>query len=255
MVEKPYRIAVVGKGGVGKTMTTTLLAKVIVEEFDYKLLLIDADPTHPHLTNMVDLHPKRTLEQIRLEAVKKAHKKDSDAKNLAENIDFDVYQGLAESKQFCLFSIGQPETLGCFCPSNLLLRKVIESITSDFDLILIDCEAGLEQINRMVIRSIDYILIVTDISMRSIETAASLREGAKKFTHYKNLGVVINKAQGNIDIIKKRLEELDLPLVGIIPQDSAIMEFDLEGKPLFQLPNNSKSLQSLREIVKSILNK
>ncbi|MHA2429933.1 MAG: nucleotide-binding protein [Promethearchaeota archaeon] len=51
--KKPIRIAIVGKGGVGKTVITVLFTKIISEHYKYKLLLIDADPTHPHLCNMV----------------------------------------------------------------------------------------------------------------------------------------------------------------------------------------------------------
>jgi len=250
---KPLRIAVVGKGGVGKTAITTLLAKTISQVYNYKLLLIDADPTHPHLSNMVKLSPLKSLEEIRLDAVKKAHKKENRVGSLAERIDFEVYEGMAESKDFCLFSIGQPEGPGCFCPSNTLLRKVIESISQDFDIVLIDCEAGLEQINRKVIKSIDILVIVTDISMRSIETADSIRKSAKKFTNYKKLGVIVNKVRGNINLIEKKLEELDLPLLGKVPEDDSIIQFDLEGKPLFDLSEESPSYIAIKEIIKKIL--
>lgn len=241
-----------GKGGVGKTVITVLLAKVISELYNYKLLLIDADPTHPHLSNMVKLKPRRSLEELRLEAVKKAHKKNETAQKLAERIDFDVYEGMAESKNFCLFSIGQPEGPGCFCPSNILLRKVIESISKDFDIILIDGEAGLEQINRMVLKSIDILIIITDLSLRSIETANSIRNQAKKYTNYKNLGVLINKAKGNIDIIANKLKELELPLFGSIPEDNIIMEFDLQGKPLIDIPKDSVSYESLKNAIEEL---
>ncbi|MFX1385319.1 MAG: hypothetical protein ACFFBP_23125, partial [Promethearchaeota archaeon] len=88
---------------------TSLLARSISDFSNYKMLLIDADPTHPHLSNMVNLHPNKSLEEIRLNAVKNAAESKIDAQSLAENIDFNVYEGLAESKKFCLFSIGQPE--------------------------------------------------------------------------------------------------------------------------------------------------
>ena len=109
---------------------------------------------------------------------------------------------------------------------------MIESISKDFDIVLIDCEAGLEQINRMVIQSVDILVIVTDISIRSIKTANSIRNRAKKFTNYKKLGVIINKAKGNIDSILRKLKDLDLPIFGQVPDDEMIMEFDLNGTPL-----------------------
>lgn len=254
MRENPLTIAVTGKGGVGKTAITTLMAKIITRSHKNKMLLIDADPTHPHLCSMVKLTPDKSLEEIRLNAVRKAHKKSEDTQKLAERIDFDVYEGMAESKNFCLFSIGQPEGPGCFCPSNTLLRKVIESISKDFDLILIDCEAGLEQINRMVLKSVDYLIIVTDISLRSIETANSIRKSAKKFTNYKKIGVIINKVKGNIDIILEKLDELKLPIIGQIPDDQNITNYDLEGKPMIDLSDDSPSLVEMENIVKKIFN-
>jgi CO dehydrogenase maturation factor len=217
------------------------------------MLLIDADPTHPHLCSLVNLSPAKSLEAIRLDAVRNASKKDKSSQELAEKIDFEVYECMAESKDFCLFSIGQPEGPGCFCPSNTLLRKVIESISKDFDIILIDCEAGLEQINRMVLQSIDFLIIVTDISLRSIETASSIRDRAKKFTHYKKLGVIVNKVKGNIELILNKLKEFQLPLIGQIPEDEEIIKFELEGKPLIELGEETSSFIAIKNLIKKIL--
>lgn len=251
--EKPLIISIVGKGGVGKTAISTLLAKAISQKKKYKILLIDADPTHPHLSEMVNMVPEKSLEEARIEIVKNASKKSKNAKEMAENIDFEIYDMMMESKDFCLFSIGQPEGPGCFCPSNTLLRKVIESISSDFDVVIIDCEAGLEQINRMVIKSVDILLIVTDLSMRSIKTAESIRKNAKQFTNYKEVGIIINKVRGNIDILINKLNDLKLPIWVKIPEDDQISEYDLIGKPLIDLPQNNQSLLEIDLLVKKIL--
>ena len=249
----PLIIAVVGKGGVGKTVLTTLLAKIISQNHNLKMLLIDADPTHPHLSNMVKLIPEKTLEEVRLQAVEKTLKKEISTKLIAKNIDFEVYNAMAESKDYCLFSIGRPEGPGCFCPSNTLLKRVIESISKDFDLILIDCEAGLEQINRMVIESVDIILIVTDVSLRSVETANSIRNSAKKFTNYKKIGVIVNRVKGDIGLILKKVEEFKLTLIGQIPEDPNIVQYELEGKPIIDLPEKSISLLEAKKIVNDLL--
>ena len=211
MENKPLVVSIVGKGGSGKTVITTLLAKFIARNYDYKMLLIDADPTHPHLSYMVNLIPEKSLEKLRIDVIDEILTKADDFEKVAQNIDFEVYNAIAESKHFSVFSIGQPEGPGCFCPSNTLLRKVIGSISKDFDIVLIDCEAGLEQINRMVIETVDIILIVSDMSIRSIDTAATIRDGAKKFTNYKKLGVVLNRVKGNTTQIKRKLQELNLP--------------------------------------------
>ena len=249
----PLTIAIVGKGGVGKSVITILITKVISQKYNFKLLLIDADPTHPHLSNMVKLIPKKSLEEVRLKTIEDTIKREKSPKIIAKNVDFEIYEAMAESKDYCLFSIGQPEGPGCFCPSNAILKKVIESISKDFDIILIDCEAGLEQINRMVIESVDIILIITDISLRSIETANSIKKGAQRFTKFKYLGVVINKVRGDIKNIVNRLINLKLPLIGQIPEDPTIMEYELEGRAVIDLPKNSASLQSIEDLVEDLL--
>ncbi|MFX1409290.1 MAG: AAA family ATPase [Promethearchaeota archaeon] len=251
--KRPVIIAISGKGGVGKTIITALLAVTISNHYNYKMLLIDADPAHPHLSNMVKLIPKKSLEEIRMALINKTFEKKKTAENLAKVIDYEVYSAIVESKEFSLFSLGQPEGPGCFCPSNTLLKKVIESISQDFDIVLIDCEAGLEQINRMVIESVDIILIITDISLRSVETADSIRKSAKKFTNYKKLGVIINKVKGNIDSILKKLEHLNLPLLGQIPEDPNIIESDLRGNSIIDIPDNSPSKLAIKNILGKIL--
>ncbi|MFX1480253.1 MAG: AAA family ATPase [Promethearchaeota archaeon] len=246
-------IAVVGKGGSGKTVITALLAKALVSNYNYKLLLIDADPTHPHLSHMVNLIPSKSLETIRTEVIDKALTKEKSIQEVAENIDFEVYNALAESKDFSLFSIGQPEGPGCFCPSNALLRKVIESISKDFEIVLIDCEAGLEQINRMVIENIDILLIVSDISIRSIETANTLRKSAGKFTHYKKYGIILNRVKGDINYVIEKLEALNLLLLAKIPEDDVITEFELKGKPIIDVPENIRSYFAISNLIKNLL--
>jgi CO dehydrogenase maturation factor len=252
-MNEPIIIAVVGKGGTGKSAITTLIAKVISTYYDYKLLLIDADPTHPHLSHMVNLVPERSLEDIRLEIIKTSMENKKKLSQIAENVDFKLYNAIKESKKFSVLSIGKPEAPGCFCPANSLLRTVIESISKDFEIILIDCEAGLEQINRKVIRSVDIILIVSDISIRSLETANSIKKSAEKFTHYKRIELILNKVRGNIDSFLESIEKTDIPLIGKVPDDEIILDFDMEGKPLIHIPDESNVLISIKKIVEKIL--
>ena len=252
-VEHPLVIAILGKGGVGKSIITTLMAKTISLDYNLKLLLIDADPTHPHLSKMVKLNPKKSIEKVRADLINSILTKESSTESIAENVDFNVYNAIVESKQFSLFSIGQPEGPGCFCPSNAILRRVIESISKDFDIILIDCEAGLEIVNRLVIQSVDIILIVTDISIRGIDTAESIRSSADKFTKYKQMSIIINKVRGNISSILDQINSLNFELLGLIPEDEKIIEFDLQGKPIIDLPLDSQSYLAVKKLVAELL--
>jgi CO dehydrogenase maturation factor len=252
-MKNPYVIAVVGKGGVGKSIITALLAKSLSESNKYKLLLIDADPTFPHLSIMLNLKPKKSVERIRSEIIQNTLKKQKDLNEIAENIDFDVYNTIEETKSFSLLSMGQPENSGCFCPSNSLLKKVIESISRDFDVVIIDCEAGLEQISRKVIENINYLLIITDISLRSVETAVSISKMGKKFTKSEKVGVIINKSEGDISNIAQKIKSNGLDLIGIIPRDPRISELDLNAKPIILIEQESRSYQKVKEILSKIL--
>lgn len=249
----PYVIAVVGKGGVGKSIITALLAKALSETNRHKLLLIDADPTYPHLSLMLNLNPKKSVESIRSELIQKTLQKEIDTKDIVETIDFNVYNAVEETKSFSLLSMGQPDNSGCFCPSNTLLKKVIESISNDFDIIIIDCEAGLEQISRKVIENIDYLLIITDISLRSVDTAFSISNMGRKFTKSEKIGVIINKSEGDISNIIERIASRGLNLVGIIPRDSRISELDLNAEPMILIEQENKSYQKVKEILSNIL--
>jgi CO dehydrogenase maturation factor len=248
-----FNIAITGKGGTGKSVITTLIAKVLSEHYNYKILLVDADPTHPHLSYLVDLHPTKTLESIRKNIIMTSKDQNININTIAENIDYKLYESIAENKKFSLLSIGQPEDEGCFCPANTLLKKVISSISLDFDIVLIDCEAGLEQISRNVIQNIDIILIISDLSIRSIETAYSIKKMAEKFTNYKKVGLVLNKAKPNLSpIFLDKINNLQIDILGEIPEDRTIWEMDLNGIPLINIPNNSNSLMEIAALVKKL---
>ncbi|MHA1804051.1 MAG: AAA family ATPase [Promethearchaeota archaeon] len=252
MKEKPFRIAITGKGGSGKTSITVLLAKALIENRTTKLLLVDADPTHPHLCDMVDLNPHQTIEKIRKNLIQSVYRNEKVLSKIAQDIDFEVYNAIQESKHFSLFSLGQPEGPGCFCPSNTILRNVIDSISHDFDIVLIDCEAGLEQIHRQVLKSIHFLIIVVDLSMRSVETARSIKSSAKKFTNSQSMGVIVNKSLGDITPILNKIEEFKLSLIGTISDDPLIKNFDLMGKPLIYLPETSTSFREMKLLIDRI---
>jgi CO dehydrogenase maturation factor len=86
-------------------------------------------------------------------------------------LDYRVFEALTELDTFSILATGRTETLGCFCPVNTLLRGAIETLSESFDTILIDGEAGLEQINRQVVRRLQALLIVSDPISRGVETA------------------------------------------------------------------------------------
>jgi CO dehydrogenase maturation factor len=253
-LKEPYIVAVVGKGGSGKSIFCAISVMIIAKMKKYKLLVVDADPTHPHLSNLLHVKVNKSLEAIRKEIIKTAVRgKEIEKSKFAEDIDYMVYNAIVENKEFSLLAIGLPEGPGCFCPANSLLKKVISSISKDFNIVIIDCEAGLEQMSREVISNVDTIVIISDISVRSIETAKTLLQNSKKFTRYKHIGIIINRVRGNISFLRKKIKDMNIPIFGEIPEDENVLKLDIEGKPMRNLSIDTQIYKNIERIMKNIL--
>ena len=246
-------IAIVGKGGTGKSMFTALLTLAMIKANKKKILLIDADPAFPHLARLLGIKSEQDLEQIRKKIIKKAGKKDEESKHdIIGSLDYMLFESLYEDEHFSMLIMGQPELKGCFCPANSLLRESIEILANNFDYMIIDCEAGLEQINRKVIRKVDVIIVVSDAAIRSLQTAISIKKTAALFTRYKQIFLVFNKAPKNLGKLEQIAKEHDLNVLGSIPFDEDIQEIDLTGKTIFDLDDNSKTFNAMQKILENL---
>ena len=247
-------VGVCGKGGVGKTAFTAMMSKVLMEaDRAGRLLLIDADPALG-LPLALDVEVKRTMGEVREEIIATARRGEQEEKRrLAEQLDYMVLEALTELDGFALLAMGRTETKGCYCPVNNLLRGTIETLAESFDTILIDGEAGLEQINRQVMRGLDLLLVVSDATSRGIRTAATVEKMVRreKVIQCKRVGLVFNRVNGNEDLLRRSAEEIGLEVFGFVPQDEEIARYDLLGKPLTELPPGSPGLAAVREIVET----
>jgi len=245
-------IAVCGKGGVGKTAFTAMMSRVLLESGRAgNLLLIDADPAMG-LPNALGINVGRTMGQVReniIETARQGRKKET--VRLVDTLDYMALEALIETDDFALLAMGRTETLGCYCPVNDLLRGAIEALSKSFDTIIIDGEAGLEQINRQVMRGVDTLIIVSDATSRGIQTASLIRKMVQddKVIHCGKMGLVFNRVQGNEELLRQSAEEIGLELFGYIPQDENIAYHDLVGRPLTELPVISPGLTAVLDIV------
>jgi CO dehydrogenase maturation factor len=255
-VSKKKLIAICGKGGAGKTALTAMMTRVLLESRTAsKLLLIDADPAMG-LPNALGIKVKRTMGQVREEIIKTARGSDKEKKaKLSSMLDYMVLEALLETERFALLAMGRTETLGCFCPVNNLLRDAIETLSRNFDTIIIDGEAGLEQINRQVMRRLDTLIVVSDATSRGIQTAGQIKKLVEKdkVIEVKKIGLVFNRVQGNEELLRKAAQRIGLNLFGFIPQDNEVARHDLIGKPLLKLARTSSALAAVRTIVESVL--
>ncbi len=247
-------IAICGKGGTGKTALAAMMAKVILDSGQRrKLLLIDADPA-TGLAIALGVKIKRTVGQIREKIIRTAKAGDKGEKNrIADSLDYMVFEALNEVNGFTLLAMGRTETLGCFCPVNELLRDILGKLSRSFDIIIIDCEAGLEQINRQVVHAVHTLIVVSDPSMRGLQTVSLIKNMVEtdKVIRCEKMGLVFNRLQGEENQMK---HFSGMEILGYVPQDENIIYHDSSGKPLLTLPDSSPALIEVRKITEKCLN-
>jgi CO dehydrogenase maturation factor len=246
-------LAVCGKGGVGKTALTALITKVILEsDSNLKLLVIDADPAMG-LPNALGVCVQRTMGEVRDQIIKTARTaKDERKIELASMIDYLVFEALIELDGYSLIAMGRSEAEGCFCSVNDLLRASIEELSKNFDVVVIDGEAGLEQINRKVMRNTGTLITVTDLSARGFQVAATIKSIAQnpRLIGCEKIGLVVNRVrEGQEQQIRQSAQKIGLEPLGCIPEDESIASFDSMGKSILELDDTSPSVAAAREIV------
>ncbi len=246
------RLAIVGKGGVGKTAFAAMLTRVLAEGGKAgRLLAIDADPALG-LTHALGMRIEKTMGQVR-EAILAAARSgiDTEMTEIAGMLDYMVMEALAEDENMALLAMGRSESRGCFCPVNDILRDAIGILSQRFDTIIIDGEAGLEQINRQVMDELDWLVMVTDTSARGLQTVALLKEIVEenKVVRCARTGVVFNRVEDNEDLLAEAAARIGVEVLGFVPQDPAITSYDLVGRSLAELPGDSAALSAVRIIV------
>ncbi|MEN6386105.1 MAG: AAA family ATPase [Veillonellales bacterium] len=247
-------IAVCGKGGVGKTAFTSMMTKVLAEQkATGKLLVIDADPALG-LPFALGVTTDLTIGKVREEIIKAAQDGETDKDALAEKMDYMIFNALVEQASFSFLAMGCMDRKGCFCALNDLLRDAIAQLSITFDTILIDGEAGLEQINRQVVDKVNTLIIVTDTSYRGMETVKHIKQLVDNgyVPACDQIGVIFNRSRDEVSSLETMAQEIGVPVFGVIPYDTLVEKHDLAGKPLLELPDDSVALQAVTEIVKRI---
>jgi CO dehydrogenase maturation factor len=250
MMKKPSIIAVCGKGGVGKTSISAMLAIELAQNPERKILAIDADPS-VGLSWPLGMTIMETLNDLRNRLIADIEKgSPQEPFDLVKKLDYQLFESLAERENIALLSIGRPETEGCYCRLNSLLKEVISELTGNFDYVIIDAEAGIEQINRRVLEQVGTLLIVSDPTQRGINVAQSIASVAEKTMPAASRGLIINRLPaGTVEPSLPKTSRLQL--LGVIPDDQKLHRFDIEGRDFFQL-KESPAREALRSIAEKL---
>jgi CO dehydrogenase maturation factor len=242
-----FSIAVAGKGGTGKTSLCGLTIRYLTENKRGAVLAVDAD-ANSNLNEVlgVKIHATvGTLRETSLEAIKSAAPRPG-GMSMEQLFDYQIQQALIEAKGFDLLVMGRPEGAGCYCAANNIIRKYMDKLADSYPFTVMDNEAGLEHLSRRTTQDTDLLLIISDPTVRGVMTGGRIGELVKELDlNVKRSVLIVNRAPDGHREDKKLLQVIEqqgVEFAGFVPADELIFEYDLYGKPLIQLPSDSKAL-------------
>jgi len=248
-------IAVAGKGGVGKTTTCGMMIDYLCKQKKGPILVVDAD-ANSNLNEVLGVEIETTLGEIR-EEMAQAELKGTVPKNMtkADYAEMKFSDALVEEDDFDMLVMGRTQGKGCYCYVNGVLKSQVDKYAKNYGYVVIDNEAGLEHISRGTLPHVDVMLLISDCSRRGIQAVARLRDMiAELELKPAELYLIVNRAPGG-ELNPGVLEEIEkhgLPLLGVLPQDELVFEYDCEGKPSARVPEDTPVKQALRRIMEKL---
>ncbi len=246
-----YSIALAGKGGTGKTTMAGMLIKYLLKKNKTPILAVDAD-CNSNLNEVLGVEIKNTLGNAR-EEMKKGDVPSGMTKDVF--MEMKLEEAVVEAEGFDLIVMGQPEGAGCYCAANTLLTNYLERLSGNYPYIVMDNEAGMEHISRLTTNNVNILLIVSDSSRRGLQAAVRIDELARclKIVLDKSY-VVINQArEAPSQQAREMIKNAKLELIGTVPEDDLIYDYDFKGRPTIEMPEDSKSVKAAFEIFDKIV--
>ena len=246
MNDKTTIIAVSGKGGVGKTSLSAAFVRLLTEQKpNAKILAIDADPAIG-LSTALGVEVTQTLDDIRKGIVTSVEDgRPREAIEMLNEARYRIIDSLIEEKSFSFLAIGRPEGAGCYCKVNAYLKEVISLLADDFDYVVIDGEAGIEQISRRVMEKVTHLILVTDPSRKGTQVVQTIKRVADEMVMYERCGAVINRVSDPDALPYIKIE--DIPVLAVIADDKAHAANDIKGLSVFDLPQDAPVMAGASE--------
>ena len=256
-------IAVAGKGGVGKTTVAAMVVKHLAGT-QGPVLAIDADPSSS-LNMLLGLDLESTVGDIRegLLAQVRGQVPESGSPGggspvgiaKSEYLDYEIRSSLSEGMDFDLIAMGRPEGPGCYCAVNHTVRQVIEAISRNYRYVVVDNEAGMEHLSRRTTRDVQHLLVVSDPTRQGLVAAgriAALRH--ELGVRIDQAHLIINRLRGEMpSVLGELIAQLDLPLLGTIPEVAEIWDHEMTGRPLVEMDVDSPLCTSVAGLLGRIL--
>jgi CO dehydrogenase maturation factor len=250
-MNKGFTIAVSGKGGVGKTNLSALLIRYLSRMGS--VLAVDADPDS-NLPQALGVAVNKTVGDVREEITNLPARRPEAADKMGafERAMMDIVE---ETLPFDVLVMGRSEGEGCYCVINNILRQAIDSRADNYDFVVVDCEAGLEHLSRRTTRDIDLLIAVTDATMNGILTAKRVQQLSQALhISFNEVMVVANRVtQETRSLLDRMVQEKDTKIAAYIPYDPLMAEFDILGKPVIELPEDSAASIAVTEMCQHLV--
>jgi len=158
---------------------------------------------------------------------------------------------LIEADDYDMLVMGRTQGKGCYCYVNGILSSQVAKYANNYRYVVVDNEAGLEHISRGILPQVDTILLVSDASRRGVQAVGRIAEMIRDLKlGVKNVCLIINRAPGGVlnAGVEEEINKYGLKLIGVVPQDDTVYEFDAEGKPSVTVPDDSPVKVAVRKI-------
>ncbi|MEG0876489.1 MAG: ArsA-related P-loop ATPase [Oscillospiraceae bacterium] len=244
-------ITVAGKGGVGKTSISAAIVRQLVKNHpDARILAIDADPA-VGLATALDIEVTQTIDDIRKTILEAADDgKTREAVEMLGEARFRVFEAMAEQDGFAFIAVGRPEAAGCYCSINAYLREVISLVSAEFDFVVIDGEAGIEQVNRRVMEKVTHMILVTDPSKKGTKVIQTIKKVADELVMYKKIGAIVNRF--NDPTVRNLIDTGEIPILAYIPDDKQLSMLDVRGESVLKLSDDSNLVIGVQKALDAI---
>jgi CO dehydrogenase maturation factor len=248
-----FNIAVAGKGGSGKTSLATLVIRYLMNKGAGPILAIDAD-ANANLGESLGLDIKQTIGSL-IASFNDEKINIPPGMTKEAYLDVKLNGTIVETKGLDLVTMGRGEGPDCYCYPNTILRKFADSLSGNYPYMVMDNEAGMEHLSRRTTQDVDELLLVSDHPVKGVRTIARIIELVDELKLVvKRQSVIINQVPDGLDpMVAEELKKLGIKPAAIIPQDEELVTYDIQMKPLLELPDSSRAVKAMGDLMNKLI--